>query len=98
MGDIIEINDTTNHWQRRMSYYGVPTHTQGALIRYIVNRFEPGGFLTAVLSNDLFGAVNRADRENLQALENICQFVYSDMPASSWGSPERVSAWLDRRA
>lgn len=98
MNNVIEISSTTNQWQRRMTQQGVPAHTQGVLIRYIENRYDPGSFLTAVLSNDLFGAVWRADRENLQALENICRFIYSDMPADSWGSPERVAGWLDRRA
>lgn len=31
---------------------------------YIEHRIQPGGFLTSVLSNDLFDAVARADYEN----------------------------------
>lgn len=98
MSNVIELNNTANHWKRRMDHHGVPAHTQGVLIRYIENRYDPGSFLTAVLSNDLFGAIWRADPENLRALEGICQFIYSDMPSSAWGTPDNVAAWLDRRA
>ena len=31
----------------------VPAHTIGALDRYIEHKYEPGGFLTAVLQNKL---------------------------------------------
>ena len=43
----------------------IPEHTKGALDRYVDHGLEPGGFLTAVLTNDLFGAVARADSENI---------------------------------
>ena len=46
----------------------IPAHTKAALDRYVNDRLLPGGFLTAVLSNDLFGAVGSADSENLAAL------------------------------
>lgn len=98
MSNVIELNPAQNHWQRRLSAYNIPEHTQGALLRYLENRFQPGGFLTAVLSNDLVGAVARADSINIKHLKEIVQFVYSEMPSESWGSESRVAAWLAQRA
>jgi len=72
----------------------IPQYTLAALTRYVEKGFQPGGFLTAVLANDLFGAVGRADAENSQALKAIVEFVYNQMPSNSWGSREAVQDWL----
>jgi hypothetical protein len=73
----------------------VPEHTVHALQLYAQERLQPGGFLTAVLSNDLFLAVDRADYENFQALSAIVVYIYNRLPRAAWGSPERVSTWLE---
>ncbi len=54
-----------------------------------------GGFLEAVLSNDLMGAMGRADEENRADLFEICGYVYNDIPAPCHGSPSKVREWLD---
>lgn len=72
----------------------VPAHTIGALDRYIEHKYEPGGFLTAVLQNKLMEAVGRADVTNKAALPAICAYVYNRLPVGSWGSEEAVDAWL----
>ena len=74
----------------------VPPHTQGALRRYVEEGYMPGGFLTAVLCNDLFGAVARADDENIQSLKDITTFVYNRMPSDSWGSAEKMRAYTEK--
>ena len=72
----------------------IPEHMQESIRSYIEERLEPGGFLTAVLSNDLTQAVLRADAININRLPNYVQFLYWHVPSESWGSPERVTAWL----
>jgi hypothetical protein len=66
----------------------IPAHTLGSLQRYVEHKLFPGGFLAAVLCNDLFGAVEHADSENQAALADIVKFVYNRMPNNSWGSKE----------
>jgi hypothetical protein len=73
----------------------IPSHTKAALDRYVNQKYLPGGFLMAVLSNDLFGAVGRADSENLAALPDIVKYVYNQMPANSWGSQELVYKFVE---
>lgn len=75
--------------------YDIPFHTQDALNRYYEQGLMPGGFLTAVLCNDLFRAVSAADPYNIVALKDICMFVYNEMPAKCWGSAERMRAWTE---
>lgn len=76
--------------------YDIPWHTQGALERWVENGLYPGGFLTAVLCNDLFGAVARADSSNMAALADITKFVYNEMPSSSWGSAEAMRKYCKK--
>lgn len=69
--------------------------TKESLIRYRDHGIEPGGFLSAVLENDLMGALGRADSYNRATIFQITQFVYNDMPSISWGSRKIVKSYLD---
>jgi len=72
----------------------IPAHTKAALDRYVNDRIVPGGFLMAVLSNDLFGAVGYADSHNLAALPDIVKYVYNELPSGCWGSKEAIWKWV----
>jgi len=74
----------------------IPELTLAALDRYVNHGILPGGFLVKVLSNDLFGAVGRADKENLAALPEIVQYIYCELPADAWGSHELVYAFASK--
>ena len=64
------------------------------LEHYLMRGFAPGGFITAVLANDLFGAVARADLWNKPAIVEIVEEVLRTCPAHAIGSYEAVEAWL----
>lgn len=72
----------------------LPPLTQGSLRHYIEHRLRPGHYLTAVLSNDLVEAVNRADRENLDMLGYCVRWLVWYAPPDCWGSPSAVRMWL----
>lgn len=72
----------------------IPQLTLDSLNRYINRRVQPGGFLTAVLSNDLFGAVSRADSQNKLALTEICEYIYNEVPGNAWGSYDAVRNYI----
>jgi hypothetical protein len=74
----------------------LPEHLHGGLVRYIVLGIEPGHFLSAVMKNDLFGAVGRADSGNVEIIPAICKFLYNYAPSSCFGSKEKFDAWLDK--
>jgi len=73
--------------------YAIPSYMEYALRLYIDEGHIPGGFLRAVLENDLKGAVNRADSNNLRNLVAYSYFLYNDAPADCYGSPAAVAAW-----
>jgi hypothetical protein len=68
-----------------------------SLDRYVEHGIPTGGFLKAVLCNDLFGAVGRADHINIRNLQNICGYVYNEIPSTCWGSTEKVRAWFESK-
>jgi hypothetical protein len=61
-------------------YEIIPEMTRGSIMRYVEHGIQPGGFLTAVLSNDLYNATGRADRENLAALPAIVRWFANNCP------------------
>lgn len=78
-------------------YAEIPAHMRAAIKRYIVNRIQPGDFLTAVITNNLRDAVNRADAENLPLLQLYVQWFYNIAPGSCHGSREHMQKWLEAR-
>lgn len=76
--------------------FDVPEHTQGALERYFVHALEPGSFLMAVLTNDLIGAVGRADMWNSRSLADIVKWLVNHAPYGSYGDAELVRDWLNK--
>lgn len=77
--------------------YNIPAHTKDALDRWVEHGLMPGGFLEAVLTNDLFGAVGRADSLNLPAIKDICSYIYNELPSNCWHSPEAIREWQEKK-
>jgi len=72
--------------------YGVG-HAGKSLWRWIDKRTDPGGFLTAVLCNDLAKAVSKADDRNVELIPNYVRLLYNHAPADCWGDDETVDNW-----
>ncbi len=74
----------------------LPDHMHQAMKMFLFDRIEPGSFLTAVLCNDLRGAIGRADHINKRKICDIVSFCMNVLPAVAWGSEDRVRSWLDQ--
>lgn len=70
----------------------------GSLQRYVEHGIPTGGFLRAVLENNLTEAFGRADIENREAMFEIVHHVYNNLPYGCHGSAEIVDAWLAAKA
>jgi hypothetical protein len=78
-----------------INYSQLPDYMQESVREYIENGKPVGHFLTAVFSNDLAGAVTRADSTNLAALRDYVLFLYNEpVPRECKGSKEKVDAWM----
>jgi len=68
------------------------------LARYIYDKEPTGGFLQAVISNDLRRACQKADEHNLSNLPVYIAILYNLAPSGCWGSPNRMNEWLMNRS
>jgi len=71
----------------------IPVRMMGGLRRWVDDHKLPGGFLQAVLENDLKEACGRADDENMRNLPAYVAWLYNEAPALCWGSKANVWAW-----
>ena len=78
------------------NYDSVPRHMRAAIQNYLEDGQRPGGFLTALLSNDLMEAFNRADPANPQPMRAWVHFLRNELPIDSYGSPENFNRWIER--
>ena len=74
-------------------YEDVPEHVLDELDRYGKDAKPLGGFLTAVVSNNLQGAVGRADPEMMQVLKQIVTYVNCQLSPQCRGSMDHVRRW-----
>ena len=74
----------------------IPQHTMEALDSYFLRGWEPGGFLTSILINDLYGAVRSADYANKHVIYEIVEWLTLEpiVPKDSWGHEKLVECWL----
>jgi hypothetical protein len=77
-----------------MDNHGAPPKVVDAIKRYVDSRLPPGGFVTAVLANDLRESLVRADHINRHYIREIVTYCWNEIPASCWGSYEKVDMWL----
>lgn len=75
----------------------IPAYMVSGMQDYFKYGYEPGSFLYAVLCNDLVGAVSAADDVNITRIPVYAAFLYNEAPSPSWGSKEKVEAWMERQ-
>lgn len=72
----------------------IPERAKETIDNYVKHRFKPGGFITAVLANDLAGTFGKADINNRHALFDIVAYVYNNVPHTLCGSYDAVERHL----
>jgi hypothetical protein len=65
-----------------------------SLTAYVERRQATGGFLQAVLANNLVDAAMRADHNSLTHLGVIARFVFNELPTACYGSAQKAEDWL----
>lgn len=78
-------------------YANIPLGIRDGLDNYINKRLRPGGFLRAVIENNLSVALFSSDLASRRELYNIMMWFQWNAPYQCWGSPERLRAWLSRK-
>jgi hypothetical protein len=79
-------------------YATLPPTMLAPLYAYVLDGVPPGGFLTAVITNDLSGAITKADIANFKHLRRWVLFFHWHTPSACHGSQAHMDAWIARRA
>jgi len=76
------------------AYTSLPYYMRNAAQLYVERGIKGGSFLTAVLSNNLVRAFQRADDGNTAAMLEWVRWLHNEAPRNCWGSEEKVAAWI----
>ena len=83
-----------------MSYqfrgFEIPSYMEEGLHAYINYGRPPGGFLQAVLENNLVEAAKRADDINLINLPAYAAYLHNEVPMACWGSEDKIEHWIEK--
>jgi len=79
-----------------INYSMLPEHMRDSVELYIEDGVRPGSFLTAILENNFVEAAAHADETNMYNLYNWAKFLYWEAPSECWGSPEKISRWIEK--
>lgn len=72
----------------------IPELVLRGLMNYVNYGLPVGGFLTAVLENDLRNAVQLADPLSWETIRPLMFLLHNEAPSRCWGCPERVKRWM----
>lgn len=78
--------------------YGIPSQFWGGLERYLKAGIRPGGYLSAIITNNLREAhLRAADYDAEMAIGVIVRFLVRECGDNVHGSPAALEAWISRR-
>jgi hypothetical protein len=72
-------------------------HTKETIDNYINHGLDGGGFIRAVITNDLLGAISCGDSESIRDLKEITSYCFNRIPAEYYGSVEAYHKRLEAR-
>ena len=75
----------------------LPEHLRNSIDRYVKDGRPTGGFLQAIIENDLAGAVARADDDNVRLIHVIVNYFYFECPNGCWGKQGKFKEWIEAK-
>lgn len=90
------VQDITKRLFRKLVVRGIPERMHAGIVAYVLYGQAPGGFLAALLKNNLLDAFTFADAENKRILERYSDMLVLDLPADCCGSEDAFRNWLAR--
>ncbi len=66
------------------------------LFQYGMYGSIPGEYITALISNDLYGAYATCPSDELERLYGTLQYLLIRLPYEAYGSPEKMTKWIEK--
>ena len=88
------LNKRRGEKQMNIDYNTLPDRLRHGMKLYVDHGIDPGSFLMAVLTNNLIGALNTADPNNLRDLKEIVNWFHGELPGGCWGTEDVVENWI----
>ena len=73
----------------------VPEHTRESIKQWIEHGVDAGSFINALMANDLFLAISKADDRNKTSFTSIVSWIWNYAPAACYGSYDICQSWAD---
>ncbi len=85
-------------FQETFTYFStIPDLIQESLWNYMAYGIPPGGFMTAVLKNDFFSAMARADHTwNGRSFKDLAKWIDTTMPRYMRGDDKAMIQWASK--
>ena len=77
---------------------GIPSYMHESIMGYYEEGWTPGGFLSAIINNDLKEAIIRSDDNNIDRFKQYMMWFYNYAPAGTWGYKGAVKDYLNSLA
>ena len=95
MNNKIRLDVRTRGFFKTFKQWPVSDSWAGELYNFFILGYQPGSFHTAVLANDLKGAVYKSHISNQwEDIQSFVRWMFANAPAKSIGSYENVQNWL----
>lgn len=72
----------------------LPDELKASIDAYVETGRPTGGFLEAVIDNDLMQAFGRADDSSIAALPAIIGYLYNEVDSRCWGRKGAFANWV----
>lgn len=89
--EVKDLKEKLKNFEFRGEY--IPEHMHQGIINWVVYGIRPGGFLNAIIENDLMDAVGKADPTNYTNIRALVGFFYNETPHVCHGSVEKAKRW-----
>lgn len=92
--EIEELIDVEDNLAVKYTSWLLPENMRKQLVNYVMRGIPLGGFLKAVVCNDLNRSYSTADPENKKKLGEWSGFVFWDLPKECRGSKDIYDSWV----
>lgn len=79
--------------QTTLAASNIPAYMHKGILNWVKRGVRPGPFLSAIISNDLYGAFTRADDQNVYLIREYFTWFYNYAPSICWGHPDALTTW-----